>query len=93
MPRCWCVTKTELNCCPTFAVIGNLLLLKGRGNARNIVCPVHRWTYDMNGTLLGAPHFPENPCLNLGSTPLQNWNGLLFTGKRNVARDLANLSV
>ena len=41
----------------------------------------------MNGTLLGAPHFPENPCLNLGNTPLQNWNGLLFTGKRDVARD------
>ena len=65
------------------------VLLKGRGNARNIVCPVHRWTYDMNGTLLGAPHFPENPCLNLGNTPLQNWNGLLFTGKRDVARDMA----
>jgi choline monooxygenase len=69
------------------------LLLKGRGNARNIVCPIHRWTYDLNGVLLGAPHFPENPCLNLGSTPLQNWNGLLFEGKRNVARDLADLSV
>ncbi|HEY6043465.1 MAG TPA: aromatic ring-hydroxylating dioxygenase subunit alpha [Nitrosospira sp.] len=69
------------------------LLLKGRGNARNIVCPVHRWTYDLDGILLGAPHFPENPCLNLGSTPLQNWNGLLFQGKRNVARDLADLSV
>lgn len=69
------------------------LLLKGRGNARNIVCPIHRWTYDLNGALLGAPHFPENPCLNLGSTPLQNWNGLLFEGKRNVAHDLAHLSV
>ncbi|GAB1720955.1 MAG: Rieske (2Fe-2S) region [Nitrosospira sp.] len=69
------------------------LLLKGRGNARNIVCPIHRWTYDMNGTLLGAPHFSEKPCLNLGSTPLQNWNGLLFAGKRNVARDLARLQV
>ncbi|SEL62977.1 aromatic ring-hydroxylating oxygenase subunit alpha [Nitrosovibrio tenuis] len=69
------------------------LLLKGRGNARNIVCPIHSWTYDLNGTLLGAPHFPENPCLNLGSTPLQNWNGLLFEGKRNVARDLAHLGV
>ena len=69
------------------------LLLKGRGNARNIVCPIHRWTYDLNGTLLGAPHFPENPCLNLGSTPLQNWNGLLFEGKRDVTRDLAHLSV
>lgn len=69
------------------------LLLKGRGNARNIVCPIHRWTYDLKGTLLGAPHFPENPCLNLGNIPLQNWNGLLFQGKRDVARDLANLSV
>lgn len=69
------------------------LLLKGRGNSRNIVCPVHRWTYDMNGILLGAPHFPVNPCLNLGSTPLQNWNGLLFTGKRDVARDMAHLGV
>jgi choline monooxygenase len=69
------------------------LLLKGRGNTRNIVCPIHRWTYDLNGVLLGAPHFSENPCLNLGSSPLQNWNGLLFEGKRNVARDLSKLSV
>src|SRR5690348_1242412 len=69
------------------------LLLKGRGNARNIVCPIHRWTYDLKGTLLGAPHLPENPCLNLDSFPLQNWNGLLFEGKRNVAQDLRHLGV
>jgi phenylpropionate dioxygenase-like ring-hydroxylating dioxygenase large terminal subunit len=69
------------------------LLLKGRGNTRNIVCPIHRWTYDLTGKLLGAPNFSENPCLNLGSTALQNWNGLLFAGKRNVGRDLAQLGV
>lgn len=69
------------------------LLLKGRGNARNIVCPVHRWTYDVAGKLLGAPHFPDNPCLDLGKTSLQNWNGLLFAGRRNVARDMAKLGV
>jgi phenylpropionate dioxygenase-like ring-hydroxylating dioxygenase large terminal subunit len=69
------------------------LLLKGRGNTRNIVCPIHRWTYDLTGKLLGAPHFAQNPCLNLGSTPLQNWNGLLFGGKRNVAGDLGQLGV
>ncbi len=69
------------------------LLLQGRGNTRNIVCPVHRWTYDLGGRLLGAPHFPENPCLNLRSMTLQNWNGLLFEGKRNVARDLSGLCV
>jgi len=69
------------------------LMMKGRGNTKNIVCPVHRWTYDTEGKLLGAPHFPGNPCLNLGKTPLQNWNGLLFSGKRDVARDLSNLGV
>jgi len=69
------------------------LLLKGRGNAKNIVCPVHRWTYDLAGKLLGAPHFPENPCLDLGRTPLKSWNGLLFAGRRDVMRDMANLSV
>jgi phenylpropionate dioxygenase-like ring-hydroxylating dioxygenase large terminal subunit len=57
------------------------------------VCPLHRWTYGLRGELLGAPHFPDNPCLNLGRTPLTNWNGLLFDGPRDVARDLAALSV
>ena len=50
----------------------------GRGNAQQIVCPLHRWTYDLKGELIGAPHFGETPCLNLSKTPLQNWNGLLF---------------
>ena len=65
------------------------IMLKGRGNAANIVCPIHRWTYDLKGELLGAPRFADNPCLNLGRSPLQNWNGLLFDGKRDVHRDLA----
>jgi choline monooxygenase len=69
------------------------IMLKGKGNAQNIVCPIHRWTYDLKGELLGAPHFADKPCLNLGKSPLQNWNGLLFDGARDVHRDLASLSV
>ena len=30
-------------------------LLEGRGNARAIVCPYHAWTYNLDGTLRGAP--------------------------------------
>ena len=67
------------------------VMLNGRGNARQIVCPLHRWTYDLRGRLLGAPHFEEQPCLNLGSSPLRNWNGLLFSGGRDVAADLARM--
>jgi choline monooxygenase len=69
-------------------------MLNGRGNVNNIVCPIHRWTYDLKGELLGAPHFDEQPCLNLSKTPLQNWNGLLF--ERNgfdVAQIMSKLSV
>ena len=71
------------------------VMLKGRGHTRaNVVCPLHRWTYDLHGQLVGAPHFDEDPCLNLRNYPLQNWHGLLFeqrAGGNDVARDLARL--
>ena len=35
-------------------------LLEGRGNARSIVCPYHAWTYNLDGTLRGAPAMTLN---------------------------------
>ena len=69
------------------------IMLSGRGNTQSIVCPIHRWTYDLGGKLLGAPHFASQPCEQLGRTPLQNWKGLLFDGPRDVARDLSRLTL
>ncbi len=68
------------------------ILLEGRGHVTNIVCPLHRWTYDLKGELLGAPHFPDSPCVKLHSTPLTNWNGLLFAGPRDPRKDLARIT-
>jgi choline monooxygenase len=81
------------------------VILKGRGSIQsgatggNIVCPLHRWTYSGGGgsaagTLIGAPHFPQDPCLNLNNYPLQEWNGLLFErtpGSPDVAAQLAGM--
>ena len=80
------------------------VMLRGRGSVRtapasggNIVCPLHRWTYSAGqeapaGTLLGAPHFQTDPCLNLRNYPVQTWNGLVFeAGKYDVNRVLAKL--
>lgn len=64
------------------------LLLDGKGNNANIVCPLHRWTYDLNGKLLGAPDFDVTPDCSLPVTPLTRWNGLLFAGPRNPNADL-----
>lgn len=65
------------------------------GNLRqtggNIVCPVHRWTYSVQGELLGAPQFPETPCMNLQRFTLKNCHGLLFEGPRDPAADMAAL--
>ena len=69
------------------------IMLQGSGNARNIVCPIHRWTYDAEGALIGAPHFPANPCLNLNKQKLENWHGLLFRGPRSANTDLAGMQV
>ncbi len=69
------------------------IMLQGAGKATNVVCPVHRWTYDIEGQLLGAPHFPQNPCLHLAKQRLQNWNGLLFRGPRDAKADLAGMTV
>ena len=68
------------------------VMLRGRGNTgRHIVCPLHRWTYSTQGELVGAPHFAQDPCLNLRNYPVQAWNGLVFEngpGKRQVATEL-----
>ena len=74
---------------------------KGTTTGGNIVCPLHRWTYSgahagqggtQSGTLIGAPHFAHDPCLNLNNYPLQEWNGLLFESNGvDVAQQLATL--
>ena len=81
---------------------GSLNTPQSGGAGGNIVCPLHRWTYSANavagtqkaGTLIGAPHFAHDPCLNLNNYPLQEWNGLLFENNpdsRSVAADLAHM--
>ena len=77
------------------------IILKDKGSLKtqaqssgggNIVCPLHRWTYSPKGELLCAPHFAQDPCLNLKRYPLREWNGLLFEDNGlDVAADLADM--
>jgi choline monooxygenase len=69
-------------------------MFDGRGNAKSIVCPLHRWTYDLKGELIGAPHFDDTPCIHLSKTELYSWNGLLFENNgADVRQMLAKLGV
>jgi choline monooxygenase len=79
---------------------GSLTAAPQNSAGGNIVCPLHRWTYSgagsgtagtRSGTLIGAPHFAHDPCLNLNHYPLQEWNGLLFEPGRDIAAEMADL--
>ena len=58
-------------------------LLQGRGNARSIVCPYHAWTYNLDGSLRGAPAMSLNEgfCKDQYKLPkvrCEEWLGWVF---------------
>ena len=58
-------------------------LLEGRGNARAIVCPYHAWTYNLDGSLRGAPAMTLNEGFCKGDYKLpdvrcEEWLGWVF---------------
>lgn len=69
------------------------IMLEGQGNTKNIVCPLHRWTYDANGVLIGAPHFAEQPRCQLDHESTREYQGLLFRGTGDVVQRLSSLPV
>jgi len=58
-------------------------LLHGRGNTRSIVCPYHAWTYNLDGSLRGAPAMTLNEgfCKDAYKLPqirCEEWLGWVF---------------
>ena len=68
------------------------VMLRDSGETKNIICPLHGWTYNLEGELVGAPHFDPCPNRPLRKFSTQSWNGLLFeSGKFNIVRDLVGM--
>jgi len=75
-------------------------LLEGRGTARSIVCPYHAWTYNLDGSLRGAPAMTQNAgfCKDdykLPKVRCEEWLGWVFVTLNpdapQVATQLATL--
>lgn len=78
-------------------------LLEGRGNVRSIVCPYHAWTYNLDGSLRGAPAMGLNEgfCkedVKLPSVRVENWLGWIMVTlnpeappPQEALRDVENL--
>jgi phenylpropionate dioxygenase-like ring-hydroxylating dioxygenase large terminal subunit len=68
-------------------------LLEGRGNVRSIVCPYHAWTYNLDGTLRGAPAMGRNEAfckdqIALPQVRVQDWLGWIMVTRNPDAPDL-----
>ena len=70
-------------------------LLHGRGNIRSIVCPYHAWTYNLNGSLRGAPAMTLNEgfCKDAYKLPqirCEEWLGWVFVSLNPAAPAVAD---
>ena len=59
------------------------VLLTGAGNRRVIACPYHGWTYNLDGTLRGAPAMTKNEefgkdCYRLPQIRCEDWLGWIM---------------
>ena len=58
-------------------------LLEGRGRVRAIVCPYHAWTYNLDGSLRGAPAMTLNETfckdqVHLPQVRVRDWHGWIM---------------
>lgn len=69
-------------------------LLEGRGHVRSIVCPYHAWTYNLDGSLRGAPAMEMNKsfCKDDNALPAVRcavWQGWILVTLNPEAEDPA----
>lgn len=70
-------------------------LLKGQGNTKAIVCPYHAWTYNLDGTLRGAPAMNHNKSfckdgMALPEIRCQEWQGWVMVSLNPHAPDVGD---
>lgn len=71
-----------------------MLVAEGRGNASELICQYHHWTYSLDGDLIGAPAMNkargfDRSCIKLPSLKVEIWNGFIFVNFDEHAPPLA----
>jgi phenylpropionate dioxygenase-like ring-hydroxylating dioxygenase large terminal subunit len=72
------------------------ILAREPGNARRFVCPLHAWSYDLEGCLVGAPRMGNAQTLkrlresvHLAKVGVEVWHGFIFVNLDRDAKPLA----
>lgn len=70
-------------------------LLEGSGNTKTIVCPYHAWTYNLDGSMRGAPGMGKNDAfckdqLKLPQVRCEIWLGWIMVSLNPDAKPVAS---
>jgi phenylpropionate dioxygenase-like ring-hydroxylating dioxygenase large terminal subunit len=70
-------------------------LLEGTGNTRAIVCPYHAWSYNLDGTMRGAPAMKQNEAfckdgMRLPQVRCEEWLGWIMVSLNPDAKPVAD---
>jgi Rieske 2Fe-2S family protein len=73
----------EINALSNVCAHRGVEIATGSGNKKAFSCPFHGWTYNLNGTLVGAPHMRDLPNFEASSVQLPRlqlarWRGWIF---------------
>lgn len=84
--------KNGIECISNVCRHRQAVMLNRSGTTANIVCPLHGWTYDLEGKLIGAPHFDPCPNRDLNKFSTQSWQGMYFEqGFADLVTDLNSM--
>lgn len=84
----------ELHALSRICVHRGMPVAEGTGNASRFTCPYHKWVYELDGSLRGAPmmeeveDFDERSC-RLPGLALEVWEGFIFVNLDKSAKPLA----
>ncbi len=64
-------------------------IVRGAGHGHRFSCALHRWAYDGDGKVVHTPHYEGDVAhLCLKQTPIQIWNGMIFTQGDDFIADM-----
>jgi choline monooxygenase len=62
---------------------------EGRGDIGSVItCPIHRWSWNLDGTIRGARGFKTNCTMDLPTGNTFTWNGHVFSGSIHQFDDI-----